>query len=494
MATPPGITVSTINAPPAGPAGPRTGTWFVTAQLGAGPIGRPISIQSMGDVAKAGGRQPYSPFYDCADLFFRIGGAQILASRVAGPGVVPASLALKDGLGNTTATVSANSPGSWGNALSVAVQAGSVAGTYQLVVSGPGVPATEVSPNLTSPADAVAWSSISAYVSVVNAFSADAAPQPVVVVATALTGGNDDLANVTETQWTNALAVFTADMGPGTVSAPGRTTPAAYQALVAHGTANNRTYRLDPADNPSAAALIAAAAPAQSQVDPGRGGMEAPWIILPGLPTGTALPAPPRIVPPCAAAAALSARSDAITGNPNLATAGSNTSNDPLGAGVIPYAIGVTQTYSDADRGLLNAAGINVIRNVAGVVQAYGFRTLSLDPNWQQLSWQRLRMAITDHATQIAASVFEFGQDAADGFLFSKFNGALSGMLQDYWAMGALFGRTAADAFIVDTGSDVNTPASVAAGAGLAVITTRMSPFVEQSQIFTIKVPITSVV
>nr|MDQ2727575.1 hypothetical protein [Actinomycetota bacterium] len=439
---------------------------------------------------------------------FRDGLAQAYVSRVAGPGAAPATIMLKDTTPVTpvnTLAVTANSPGAWGNALTVQVVAGAAPNTYQLLIALGGVQ-VEATPQLTSPADAVGWSSLSNYVTVVAQVDATAAPNnnPAVVAATPLAAGLDDLASVTETQWTAALAAFSPDYGPGQVAAPGRTTVAAYNALIAHATDNDRTYCLDPADSPSAATLVGQAQAVQTatpiqpgQPDPGRGGIFAPWVLIPGLATGTAIPAPLRVVPPSALAMALMARSDTASGNPNAPAAGNN--GGGTGSGVSTYAVGLTQpAWSDADRALLDGAGVNVVRNLGPApknqVQLYGFNTLSTDPAWSQLNWQRLRMAIQDQATLIAAADTEFAQIDGQGHLFAKFNGDLSAMLQRYWALGALYSTdsppSAGSSFVVDTGPAVNPLSQIAQGIATAAISAHMSPFAKFSQIFFVKVPL----
>ncbi len=508
MPSAPGIIFTTLPTPPPGPAGTRTGTGFFTAQLAQGPVGVPISVQSLSDFnARCGGRQPFSPIYDALDLMFSQGLQQAWISRVADPAAAAASVILMDSAATPLATlvVTANSPGPWGNNLTVQSIAGSgPAGTYQLVMALNGAQ-VELSPVLTSPADAINWSTLSAYVVITNASppSVTSPPNnnPAIGAAQALTGGVDNPANVTETQWTNALAVFTPDIGPGQVAAPGRTTNTAQLALIAHATANNRTYALDPVDGPLASGLISQAQAVQvgsgviqpGQPDPGRGGMFAPWLIIAGLPTGTAIPAPPRVVPPSAGFCALVARGDAATGNPNIAAAGDD--GGGVGAGVLTSVIGLTQpAWVDADRASLDAAGISVYRNLGapGVsqVQLYGFVTLAKDPNWGQLSWQRLRMALDDEGTLLAAAVAQFAQIDGQGKMFAKLNGALSGMCQKYWKLGALYGDTAPQAYVVDTGPAVNTLAQIAQGIAAASISVHMSPFARTVQEFLIKVPL----
>lgn len=487
--TAPGITVTTALATPPPIPNVPTGTWFVTGLSQRGRTGRPIMLQSMADYSsQLGARAGYATLYDALDLFFRDGGLLAMVSRVAGPSAATATVTLKDGATTplNTLKVSANSPGTWGNQLQVAVIAGTLAGTYQLVISYGGI-VVEQSPNLSSPADAQNWSSLSSYVTCQDLGSATASPtnNPAVVSATPLVNGLDDNAAATEATWTAALDVFPPDLGPGQVSAPGRTTDAAHQALMAHAQNHNRIALLDALDTPTAATLISAATAATAQgADGARGTLCAPWITIPGIPTGTGIPAPSRVAPPSALVAACIARSDAATGNPNIAAAGSS-------AGASGYALGVTQAYTDTDRGNLNAAGVAVVRNISSVVQLYGFRSLSLDPQYTQLNWCRLRMAIQDDGQKIAAEIAQFATIDAKGQLLGRLNGHLAGMLQRYWQIGALFGASATDAFVVDTSAAVNTVQTAANGQVLAVLSIRRSAMSEYTQISIINVPLT---
>jgi hypothetical protein len=52
-------------------------------------------------------------------------------------------------------------------------------------------------------------------------------------------------------------------------------------------------------------------------------------------------------------------------------------------------------------------------------------------------------------------------------------------MLKPYYDVGALYGATAAEAFFVDVGPQVNTPETIAALKIRALLILRMSPFGE---------------
>lgn len=296
----------------------------------------------------------------------------------------------------------------------------------------------------------------------------------------AATPEDDDHTNAVQSDWDTALALFTKALGPGQVLAPGRTTDAQYEALADHAEANNRIALLDGADTATAATLTTAAAGID---DSRRAALFAPWYTAPGVAGGSE-----RTIPPSAVMAGLIARSDAVNGNPNLAVAGVN--------GEARYATGVTQTWLDADRETLNEAGVNVGRNIRGVIQNYGYRTLanpSTDEHWVQLSKARTHMAIIARGDAIAER-YVFSQIDGKGLKASEFEGELAGMLLEYYSLGALYGDTPEEAFDVNTGPQVNTPERIADGELRAVLAVRTSPFAELVTLEVVAVPATEAI
>lgn len=291
------------------------------------------------------------------------------------------------------------------------------------------------------------------------------------------TSGDDNYETAVQADWDRALALFTKDLGPGQVLAPGRTTDAAYEALADHAEANNRVALLDGADTATVATLTTAAAAID---DSRRAALFAPWYTAPGVAGGSA-----RTIPPSAVIAGLIARSDAATGNPNLAAAG------PNGQG--RYVTDVTRTWSDADRETLNEAGVNVGRNIRGAIQNYGFRTLantSTDEAWVQLSKTRAHMAIIARGEAIAER-YVFAQIDGKGLKASEYQGELTGMLLEFYNLGALYGEAPEEAFLVDVGPGVNTPERIADGELRAVLAVRTSPFAELVTLEVVAVPTT---
>ena len=487
----PGTTISVVAAASTSTIDIPTGRCMAVGLTERGPVGTPVLIHSLADyTALLGQRVTYGNLYDFADCFFHEGGSSLYVSRIVGPAATTATLALKDRASVTplnTLTVSAIGAGLDGNNTTVAVTNGTPANTFVLTIADDGV-TVEVSPPLSSPSQAVAWSASSHYVRITDAGSTTAAPNnnPAVLAATALTGGADDNANAGTTQYTAGLAAISPNYGPGQVCCPGQTGSPVHDALLNHAQANNRVALLDAPDTPTAATIETLAASDQAgATDPSYGTMLAPWTAIPGLPTGTSAPPYPRPVPPSALVAGLIARSDA-THDVDVAAAGAN--------GQAQYCQSVSQTYVASDLDGLNAAGVSVIRDLgipgAPAVTLYGWQSLATDPNWQDLSTVRLRSGIIA-ALQATAAGFEFSQLDGQGHTIAAFNGALVATLAPFWTSGALYGATANQAFVVNTGPQVNTPTTAAARQLVAEISLRMSPSAEFVTISVVKQPTT---
>lgn len=485
----PGTTVTVTTAATANNTPSNTGTLFAIGQTERGSTGVATKVTSLNQFIALFGPRTFNgatpTLYDAIDIFFQEGGQLAYISRVSGASGVTASHILVDRAGTPLNTLQINAlgPGTWGNAVTVAVANGTAANSFVLTIANGSV--TEVSPNLFSPADAVNWAAqSSATVSITNLASATAAPNnnPAVVSATALTGGVDDT-NPIDTVWTTALTAFSSDLGPGQVAAPGRTTPVVWEGLVAHAQTYNRLALLDAENTATASTITSDSGTVQTaSTDPSYGFMVAPWLVYNGPPTGTATPAYPRTVAPSAAVAALMARSDSAGNNCDVAAAGQN--------GILRSAVGVSQVYSAADRSLLDAAGVGVIRDYRSQIQLYGYTSMALDANWSDLGNVRLRMQIMDAALLIGDQ-YEFADIDAKGTTATAFGGQLSAYLSNLYVQGALFGLTPADAFFVNTGPSINTPTTAQDRELLAEIGVRMSPTADHVLINVTRYPVT---
>jgi len=313
---------------------------------------------------------------------------------------------------------------------------------------------------------AVAWSAGSSYIVVTDL--PGAADDPIAITAAALTGGTDDSGTATQTQWDAALGLFVRALGPGQVAAPGNTVAAMLTSLANHAQANNRFAIGDLANTTSKATLTSAAGVVTALVNSRHIMLLGGWEIIPALVAGA-----PRTVPRSGTVMGLIARVDNDTGNPNVPAAGE--------AGDSVFATGLVYEPSDADRQDLNALGVNLATNYYGAIRNYGYRTAASPvnlPNHWMASNLRLDMAIK--AEGLAdGEPFVFDQIDGRGHKAAEFNGVLTGKLLARYRDGALFGDTPGQAFTVNTGPTVNTPARNAAGELWALIQARRSPFAE---------------
>ena len=274
-----------------------------------------------------------------------------------------------------------------------------------------------------------------------------------------------------------ALGLFDAALGPGQVCAPGMTTTAAHTALAAHADATRRVALLDLPDDPLPATLQTAVEALEDLPGVRMCSAWAPWAVYRG-PAGAEVD-----VPYSAVEAALIARSDLMTGNPNQPAAGVN--------GIAYNALGLSQSYTDEDRETLNAAGVCMAKPVYGQVRSYGYRTAAGpdDPNWLWFGNSRVVMAISHRAAAVAEN-YVLKQIDGRRQIFASLEAELRGICLDYFNAGALYGESPPEAFTVDTGPGINTIDTIKAGEVHAVIRLKCSPAAEWVVIEIVKVPV----
>ena len=493
----PGVTINVTAAASSSATNSPTGTWFALG-VAAGPAGVAVPINSMADFntyfgsvvnGQVTGRYTLTNvdstlLYDALDVFFREGGVNAFVSRVQPTSTGVAATSTTTG-GKILLT--AKGKGTWANSsnsdasgLILTITGATVGGgtLYTAVITYNGnILAT--AGWLATDTDVINWvNSLPAYNSMCVASSISGStvlPAAGSSAAIYMTGGTDTA--VADGDTDAALAVLTDLYGPGQVSYPGNTSSTVYGKLANHALANNRVAVLDAPNSATAATLTAAAAGVQAAaLDASYASMFAPWLVVPGLvntnPSQGSGIAFNRIVAPSALAAAKMAKND-LANDANIPAAG-------LARGASVYAINVTQSYGATDRGTLNSAGVNVIRNVPNVntLAIYGFRSCAFDANWVYLNNVRFRMQLT-HDFDLVAEGFQFQEIDGRGQIFGAFAGALAGVCANYWVRKSLYGVSASDAYSINTGPQVNSPATIAAGQINASVNLKMSPFGE---------------
>lgn len=449
--------------------------WFVVGYAQRGPIDGPVAITSMTQKELVlGPRTPETAIlHDSLEAFIRTGGGAAYVSRVVGDGVAAATIDADNATDDPTMTIRALTAGEWGNDIDVVIDLTGSTFTLSVEYSGEEV---ELSPALSSVAEAVAWAEQSSdYIRIVDLD--DGLPKDQTV---SLAGGDADLSSVDGDNIQAALDRFPLSLGAGQVSAPGMTTTATQELVMAHAEANRRVALLDAPDTDDVSALSTYATTLRAKAGRRFSAPFWPWAVIPGLTIGTT-----RDVPYSAIQAGLTARANAL----------GKTAGDPV-AGVLgstDYPLGLTQDpLTDADRETVNDLGLNVAITYLNEVRTYGNRTLAnpiTEKNWAQLSQSRVVASIAAIAEEVGQDFFERKLDGR-GFTIADFGKEIEGRAcMPAFLAGDLYGDTAPEAFIVNVGADVNTPSDVADGKLRAAIELQTSPGADKVTIEIVKVP-----
>lgn len=456
--TAPGVNIQETD-PAKRPRSPlATDGLFVVAPAQRGPIGvlelTPRTVDKLGDPIAG------SQMRESADWYFQNGGQYIAFSRLVGPNPTFGGTTLKDaGAVNNALTFAVREPGDWttGWESKVVVVSGN---TVKVQFFDPDGDLFLETPGFDSAAAFAAWSAI---------FDDDIAPgsefvkftdpggahwPPVQAAATAFaTQGDDDVANVTDTERAAAAARLATDYGIGQFVFLGDTTETTHALAGAHVAANNRVALNALPDTSTKATLTAASLADRAGLskDAARrsGDFGGSWIKTPGASPVDA----PLTLPPEVAVAAKCAQND---------LAGVSISQPPAGAfGDLPGALGLSQPQPafplEQDRSDLNEASANIFRVVGGSVKIYGFRSLTdpaADPAWALLSSARTVMLVEAIIKQIGEQN-EFANVDAEGVAAGVMQARIDQELTKLWKnKRALFGTTKAEAFTVQVTGD----------------------------------------
>jgi phage tail sheath protein FI len=476
--TRPGVVVSLRDTPSALSLSIDSGTAFVVGLSDMGPTNTARQIQSLQQfVTVYGARQAYSSLYDAVETFFREGGDTAYIGRVVGPAATSGFKNLPDAGAATSLVATAIGPGAWSSSYKIAVVAGVASGSFKIQVTDASNVVLEDSGDLLTQAAAVNWSQFSNFIRITLGASTN---NPANAAAAALSAGADDRNNVTDAQWANALNLFSKELGPGQVFAPGRTTAAGQGQLITHAENNNRVALIDLVDSPTSGTLIAAATPLNSRF----AAAFAPWVVIPGATGGV-----PRTVPPSAFIAGLVARNDPALG-PNRPAAGN--------AGGTQYVTDLSQpAWDDLTRETLNNNTVNVIRRMFNGIRNYGWRSLT-DPvgdlNWLDFGNARLHMEISAELSNVGENYMFDEIDGQNGNTISFFHSEIGAVMLDHFTARELFGDAPEQAFSVDTGPAVNTLQTIANNELHAVVNYRAATMAEWVKIEIVKTQVTQTI
>jgi hypothetical protein len=461
----PGVIVTTTaRGDASSPLADASGQFFVVGLAERGRTDRPVLIRGLADFeANFGGRTTYSHLYDTVRTYFEEDGNQVWVARVVGAGAVRGSVTVPDRATTPvpTLTVRSRSEGSWSEDMDVIVSAGSLGGTVRVAVEFDG-DVVEVYNNIASVQDIVSRFAGSPYIEMIDAGSATAAPDNLPAVGTySVTAGTDDRAAVTTQNYLDALELFTEGLGDGAVAIPGQGA-AVHEGLVNHARANRRIALLSTARDVSISEITTAA----TSVNSDAAGLFAPWVLVSDNAGGT------RAIPPEGYVAGVRARAHQEVG-PWRAPAG--------GIAVSRSTVGVYTEYTKAEANSLDESKVSVIRRINNTTRLYGWRSLSNDTmNFGMLNARDLlNRLVVDSEGRLEQYVF--APVDGRGQLLSSINAELTGILEPIRQAGGLYerivdGEQIDPGYVVETGSTVNTEATLANNEVRARVSIRVSP------------------
>ena len=254
-----------------------------------------------------------------------------------------------------------------------------------------------------------------------------------------LGGGEDhDPSSVNANDYKEALRLLEGIDDINLVAVPDRTDEDVQSAVIDHCKRMKDRFAILDARRSRGAPLFGT-----GSVETQRAGCESDTgvaaLYFPWLEVSSAQSAKRILVPPSGHVAGIYARIDNSRGV-HKAPAGTEA--------IVSGALGVERLLSDDDHGQLNSQGINVIRvfQSGGRPVVWGARTTSKNTNWQYVNIRRLFLFLEESIQEgINWAVFE----PNDLALWGKLKRTIRAFLMTQWRDGALFGKTAEEAFYI---------------------------------------------
>ena len=453
--------------PAARAAAPSTSAGFIAGFTERGPVDDYVFCISPTDAEdKLGGRLTSDPeVFDCIDAAFNEGASAVYVARVTGDNPVAASKGFNDADEAPKESVKfiARYVGEYGNSIKVQTTTG--AKTKVTVSFEDEV--VEGSPEFENQDDLVAWvNENSNWITAAKGTSAKLPKSQTL----ALAGGDSNTDVADAGNLGESLARLVKDLGPGQVIAPNFRDEEGHLALLAHSILCNRRALLDDEIEATKDEVIENVTPLRDAPGKGAryGAYMAQWAVIPGLTQGTE-----RQCPYSGVQMGIIARSESEGNNPNKPAAGRK-------RGKARWALGLVNTWTDAEIDELDDAGATCAILARGVPCTFGDRTLidqdEESRDWRSFAASRLVMAVSQLTLEVLQG-FEWEQIDGNGYVFSELEGEVKGIAcMPFYRDRALYGTLPEEAFQVNTGPSVNTPQSIESEEIKCQVAIRVSP------------------
>ena len=436
----PGVSISTaVRTGPVNTGLAPASTFFLVGETERGTDSVAVAISSISEyVSYFGGYEANKYTYQQARTYFEEGGASLYVARVSASqdndGVAATKALEANPSGAAGITLTAVGRGAWGNSIYVAV-VNNVDENFDVSVYYGGSTAdkliTTIAGNATL-ADAITAinSSTAASKYVTASLTATAVATRLLedLAVTNLTGGDDG--DIAESDFTDALDLFTLELGAGCVAIPGvadgTSDSTLYNAIKTHCSAHNRIGLLSFANGISDATAASASEAYGASDNSGHEFLAFyhPWVNIPSG-SGTALTIPPEAY----VAAVRSKMHNRIGSWQPFAGAKSESM----------FVTGIASAVNRTNGQLLDDARVNAIRVINDTVRIYGARSHSTNTTqWRFITHRDTMNYIIDRC-ELALEPLVFSTINGRRTIYADIASALKGVMEPIRIAGGLF-------------------------------------------------------
>jgi hypothetical protein len=463
----PGVIVTTaVRTGPTNAQTAATATMFLAGLTERGPDGTVHLITSLSDYQDIyGGVATAGYSHQTIETFFEEGGSRAYVSRVIGSSATESTLELDKTGGTAVITLTAAGKGTWshGGVLQATVTQPTAGSTFkiQIVLNGLPVFTTKTHTTVAAAVNEINNSATAAlYVTAVDEGETGI---PVAVTGN-FAGGTDD-ATVVAADYVTAIDLFTENLGPGAVCAPGQTSSTVRDALIAHAADSRRIAILGFDVDTSVATAVTEAA--TYSVDDGAefAGFFHPWVKIPnGSLTST--------IPP-----------DGYVCGKRAAIHNAYGSWSPYAGerSQASFVISPVTPFSKSEADTLDAGFVNAIKVINGTTRIYGARSASEDvDNFRFLISREVLNQIVYEAENALEALLFLPIDGRRS-TFSRVQSTLTGIMERIRVGGGLFesfdafGKRLDPGYTVVVNDAINPLSQLATGVIKAKVGARVS-------------------
>lgn len=481
----PGVIVTTaVRTGPTNTQTAATATMFVAGLTERGPDGTVHLVTSLSDFEDIfGGAITAGWTHETIQTFFEEGGARAYVSRVVSSTATEATLGLENSASDVVITLTAAGKGTWSHSgvLTAAVTQPSAGTNFRIAVylNDNLVFRTATHTSVAAAVNEINNSAVAALY--VTATDEGETGIPDVAAAANFSGGADGGA-IASADVTDAIDLFTENLGPGAVCAPGYNADAVRAALVEHAAGNRRIAILGFDSDETVSGAITSAEIVSGGDNAEFAAFFYPWVKIPDGSLTKTVPCEGYV---CAKRALV--HNTYGSWNPY--------------AGERSEAKFVTQpavVLSKAEAESLDAGLVNAIKVISGTTRIYGARSASEDTDNFRFIIAREVLNQIVHEAEIALEALLFLPIDGRRSTFSRVAATLTGIMDRIRVGGGLYeafdatGKQLDPGYTVQVNDSINPLTQLATGVIKAKIGARVSSIGDRIEVEITKSNLTS--